>query len=118
MEVVGTPEELQCSESLLSLWLLSSLVPELGRELQDVALGPARQQREDVTQVGPGLDGHVVTLLGRNILKDAMASDVFVATPELPTSRLVAPTLAELNDDPQFKRAVLWADGTTSPAAL
>ena len=56
MEVVGTPEEPQGSESLLSFLLLSSLVPELGRELQDIALGPTRQQREDVTQVSPWLD--------------------------------------------------------------
>lgn len=62
--------------------------------------------------------GQLVTPSGRNILKDAIAPDVVVATPELPTSRLVAPTLANLNDDPQFKRAVLWANGTTSPPAL
>jgi hypothetical protein len=56
MEVVGTPKQLQSRHPLLSVWLLSSLLPELGRELQDIALGPAGQQREDVAQVGPGLD--------------------------------------------------------------
>ncbi len=56
MEVIGTAEELQGSESLLSLLLLSSQVPELGRELQNVGLAPAGQQSEDVAQVGPGLN--------------------------------------------------------------
>jgi carboxyl-terminal processing protease len=59
--------------------------------------------------------GHLVTPSGRNILKEGIAPDLFVATPDLPTSRQVAPPLASLNDDPQVKRAVMLADGTTSP---
>jgi hypothetical protein len=61
MARIETTEQTSSSHPLLSLRLLSSVVPELGRELQDVALGPAGQQREDVAQVGPGLDAVALT---------------------------------------------------------
>src|SRR5437762_2255385 len=43
-------------ETLLSVLLLESLFPEGRGQVQDAALGPARQQAEQVPQVGPGLD--------------------------------------------------------------
>lgn len=47
---------MRSGEPLLSLWLLSSVLPELRSELQDVAAGRAGQERQDVVQVTPGLD--------------------------------------------------------------
>jgi hypothetical protein len=46
MDLVETAEQTCSSQPLLSLWLLSGVVPELGSELQDVALGPAGQERD------------------------------------------------------------------------
>jgi hypothetical protein len=44
------------SEPLLSILLLGGLVPVGGSEVEDVASGPARQQAEEVAQVGPRFD--------------------------------------------------------------
>src|SRR6266404_4681119 len=43
-------------ESLLSVALLEGVAPERGRELEEAMLGPARQEAEQITQVGVGLD--------------------------------------------------------------
>src|SRR4051812_12189319 len=43
-------------QPLLSLWLLESLLPVQGRELEDTATGPARQEAEQVPQVTERLD--------------------------------------------------------------
>ena len=43
-------------EPLLCLFVLESLLPVHGSELEDAAARPAREQAEDVAQVGPGLD--------------------------------------------------------------
>jgi len=54
--MVQASEQSSSGELLLSVWLLSGLLPELGGELDDIPHGPSWQQREDVAQVGPGLD--------------------------------------------------------------
>jgi len=51
MDLIEAPEQTSRSEPLLSLWLLSCVVPELRGELQDVATGPGGQQRQDIAQV-------------------------------------------------------------------
>ncbi len=43
-------------EPLLSVLLLAGLCPGGGRELKDAALGPARQETEEIPQVGPRLE--------------------------------------------------------------
>jgi carboxyl-terminal processing protease len=50
--------------------------------------------------------GRVITPSGRDILKDGIAPDVVVPTPDSPMSRKFAPTLTELLDDPQVRAAV------------
>ena len=44
------------SQALLSVLLLESLLPEGGREVQDATERPGRQETEEVTKVGPGLE--------------------------------------------------------------
>jgi hypothetical protein len=57
VKIVRVTEEAQRREELLSLRLLASLLPAVGRELEDLALLPGRQESEDVAQVGRRLDG-------------------------------------------------------------
>jgi hypothetical protein len=61
MDFLEATEQTRSGQPLLSLWLLLSVVPEFRGELQDVALGPGGQEREDVTQVGPWFDGVQLT---------------------------------------------------------
>jgi hypothetical protein len=42
--IIEATEQTRSSEPLLSLWLLSRVVPELRRELEDVVSGPTGQQ--------------------------------------------------------------------------
>ena len=44
------------SEELLSVGVLSSLLPVAGSELEDAGTGPAGEQAQDVSEVGFGLD--------------------------------------------------------------
>ncbi|HTU57285.1 MAG TPA: hypothetical protein VMF89_02610 [Polyangiales bacterium] len=53
MDLIEATQQTCSGEPLLSLWLLSGVVPELRGELQDVAVGPAWQERQDVAQVSP-----------------------------------------------------------------
>src|SRR5262249_16208096 len=41
------------SEPLLSVLLLAGLCPVGGREVEDATLGPARQEAEEIPQIGP-----------------------------------------------------------------
>src|SRR5215213_10317450 len=43
-------------ETLLSVLVLEGLLPVGGRELEDSTARPARQEAEEVAEVGPGLD--------------------------------------------------------------
>src|SRR6476659_9563048 len=54
--VIEPTEQAESGESLLSLWLLSGVVPELRGELEHGVAGPVRQKRENVAEIGPGLD--------------------------------------------------------------
>ena len=56
MRRVEAAEQAEGSGSLLSLWLLARVVPELRSELEHGVARPAGQQREHVAEVGPGLD--------------------------------------------------------------
>src|SRR5579872_4424490 len=58
----GTAEDVGI-EPLLSVLVLEGLVPVHGSELENAAMGPARQEAEEVAQVGPRLD--VVQLAAR-----------------------------------------------------
>jgi hypothetical protein len=51
--ILEATEQTRSSEPLLSLWLLSGVVPELRRELQNVSARPAWQKREHIAQVSP-----------------------------------------------------------------
>lgn len=64
MSLIEAPQQTCSGEPLLSLWLLSSLLPELGSEFEHRVPRPARQERQDVAQVCPRLD--VVTLAAGN----------------------------------------------------
>ena len=79
MDLIEATQQTCSGEPLLSLWLLSGVVPELRRELQDVAAGPTRQERQDVAQVRPGLDA--VELTSRN---EAVAMAFHSAPSSLP----------------------------------
>src|SRR6185503_17370169 len=58
----GAPEDVGV-EPLLSVLVLEGLLPGEGRELEDAAGGPTRQEAEEVSEVGPGFD--VVELTAR-----------------------------------------------------
>jgi hypothetical protein len=88
MRVVEAAEQTRCSEPLLSLWLLSSLVPELRSELKNIAAGPAGQQREHVTKIGPGLDGVKLTA-GDQTGRNGIPLGAFVAAAEGPVVALM-----------------------------
>src|SRR5260221_5895672 len=51
----SAPEDIG-GEPLLSIRVLASLLPVDGRELEDAACGPARQEAEEVAQVPARLD--------------------------------------------------------------
>ena len=55
-----SPAEDIAGEDLLSFSLLTGLLPELRRELEDPAPGPVGKQAQDVAQIGPRLDPHVL----------------------------------------------------------
>jgi hypothetical protein len=50
-----SPEDVG-GQTLLSVLLLKGLLPGGRGELEDTALGPGRQETEEVAEVGPGLD--------------------------------------------------------------
>src|SRR5438552_521459 len=54
--ILGSAKETKRSEESLSFLVLSSLVPDLRRELKDPPCRPSGKQREDFADVGPGLD--------------------------------------------------------------
>jgi hypothetical protein len=56
VDLIEATEQTSGSQALLSLWLLSRVVPELRRELQDIAAVLRGQERQDVAQVRPRLD--------------------------------------------------------------
>ena len=56
MSLIEASEQTSGGEPLLSLRLLAGLLPEFGGELECGVLRPARQERQDVAQVRPGLD--------------------------------------------------------------
>ena len=58
----GAPEDIR-GEPLLSVFILKGLLPVDGGEVQVAANRPARQETEEIAQVGPGLD--VVELAAR-----------------------------------------------------
>jgi hypothetical protein len=79
VRVIESPKQPGSSEPLLSLRLLSSLLPESGSELEHRRTRPARQKRQHVAQVSPGFD--VVELAAR----DERGSD------RVPLGALIAP---------------------------
>src|SRR5688572_27883669 len=83
MHVVEAPEQTSSGEPMLSLWLLSTLLPALGSELEDGVLRPARQERQDVAQVRPRLD--VVELAARDKRgRDGVPFGTIVTSAEAP----------------------------------
>src|ERR1041384_1408785 len=83
MRVVEAAEQAQGSKSLLSVRLLSSLVPEFGSQLEHGTVGPAGEQREDVAQVRPGLDT-VELAAGDQTRRDGIPLGTVVAAAERP----------------------------------
>jgi len=50
------PEKTEFGKKALGLWSSEGFAPVGGRQLDDVTFAPEGQQREHVTQVGPGLE--------------------------------------------------------------
>lgn len=70
-------------QALLSVLLLQGLLPEGGGELEDAALGPGRQEAQQVADIGPGLDA--VELAARQEGdKDRVGMGALVAAQEEP----------------------------------
>src|SRR5215471_1825210 len=51
----GAPEDIGV-EPLLSVLVLEGLLPIGGGQLEDTAMGPTRQEAEEIAEVGPGLE--------------------------------------------------------------
>src|SRR5438034_9911802 len=82
-------------ETLLSVLVLEGLLPVGGGELEDAAARPARQETEEVAQIGPGLDPVELAACDQRDEGDIDDGAVVAADeePVLPAHRL-APDLA------------------------
>ena len=70
-------------EALLCLWLLESLLPEAGGELEDAGGGPVLDEAEEVAEVGPGLDA-VELAAGEEGDEDRVDASALVAAEKQP----------------------------------
>lgn len=70
-------------QALLSVLLLQGLLPGGWGELEDAALGPGRQEAQQVAEVGPGLNA-VELAVGEQGDEDRVDAGALVAAQEEP----------------------------------